>query len=350
MSGTLELTTSIRNTMSAVLPQGARVTIEPGQTKAVPTFILVIHAGSGQHQFLAGWAGEGWPADVERLIAVAPQVEVVFGKRLSSGAKDWLSTHHRGWVDESGDVNVNLKTGLVILREGRVDRIETKSPVRWTETMLAAAEAVLAGVPPTVEAVEQKTGISRGASNNAMANLEKLGLLKRSQGSRGPGSARRVVDPHIFLDQYASAAASLRRKKRVIRLHRLWKDPLEAFESEIALSLDNNAESWAITGAAASVLVAPYLSDVNIVELYVDNNLFANQGLLSEVLGGRVVERGYLIEVRALPTTISAKGPIVHGIHVALLARVYADLLAVGGRSAEAANYLRGAIDVGPPS
>jgi hypothetical protein len=216
--------------------------------------------------------------------------------------------------------------------------------------MLAAAEAVLAGIPPTVEAVEKATGISRGASNNAMANLEKLSLLERSQGSRGPASARHVVDPNIFLDQYATAAALLRVKKRVIRFHRLWKDPLETFETDIASALDNNAESWAITGTAASILVAPYLSDVTVIELYVDDDIFANPDRLARALGGRVVDRGYLIEVRALPTRISARGPTVHGIHVALLARVYADLLAVGGRSAEAAHHLREVIDVGPPS
>jgi hypothetical protein len=54
------------------------------------------------------------------------------------------------------------------------------------------------------------------------------------------------------------------------------------------------------------------------------------------------------MEVRALPTPLGAKGPTVQGIHVALLARVYADLLAVGGRSAEAAQHLREAIGVGP--
>ena len=346
----MDLSLSIRNAMSAVLPPGVRVEVEHGTTKAVPTFILLIHAGTGLHQFLAGWSGEGWPADVERLIAAAPQVEVVFGRRLSRGAKDWLSSHHRGWVDESGDANVNLRTGLVIFREARVPHLEKESPVRWTQTMIAAAEAVLAGVPPTVEAVEPATGISRGASNNALARLEELKLLERPEGSRGPRSARRVVDPDTFLDQYASAAASLGRKKRVIKLHRLWNDPLEAFQFEIASALNNTAKSWAITGAAASALVAPYLSNFTVVELYVDDDLFSNRDQLADTLGGKVVDRGYLIEVRALPTRISAQGPIVHGIHVALLARVYADLLAVGGRSAEAAHYLRENADVGPRS
>ena len=177
-----------------------------------------------------------------------------------------------------------------------------------------------------------------------------MGLLHRSQGTRGKGSARSVVDRDSFIDGYAAAAAILRLRQRVIRIHRLWKDPLEAFESEIGPALDHHSQSWAVTRVAASILLAPYLSDVTVVELYVDDDLFANPDLLAQVLGGRVVERGQLIEVRALPTSMSVKGPVVSGIHLALPARVYADLMAVGGRSAEAAHHLRETIDVGPHS
>jgi hypothetical protein len=350
MAGTRDLATSVRNAAIAALPRGVRVVVKSAQAQVVPTFHVTSHAGSGEHRFLAGWAGEGWPADVERLTAAAPEVDVVFAKQLSRGAKDWLLAHQRGWVDESGDANVSLPTGLIIVREARTRQVKAETTIKWTRTMLAAAEAVLAGVTPTVEAIESATGISRGASANALARMEKLGLLHRSQGTRGRRSARSVVDHDSFIDGYAAAAAILRLRQRVIRIHRLWKDPLEVFESEIALALNRNSESWAVTGVAASILLAPYLSDVTVVELYVDDDLFANPDRLADVLGGRVVDRGQLIEVRALPTPMSAKGPVVSGIHLALPARVYADLLAVGGRSAEAAHHLRETVDVGPHS
>jgi len=350
MAGARDLATSVRNATIAALPAGVRVTVKPGETQAVPTFSVVVHAGSGEHRFLAGWAGEGWPADVERLIAASPEVEVVFAKGFSLGAKDWLSAHHRGWVDESGDANVSLSTGLIIFREGGTRQVKEEAAIQWTRTMLTAAEAALSGVAPTVEAVEAATGISRGASTNALARLEKLGLLKRSQGSRGPGSARQVVDIKSFIDEYATAAGMLRKKQRVIRIHRLWKDSLEELESAIAPALNRKADSWAVTGAAASILLAPYLSEVTVVELYVDDDLFANRDRLAELLGGSVVDRGHRIEVRALPTPMSANGPVIRGVHVALPARVYADLVAAGGRSAEAANHLMETIDVGPSS
>ena len=350
MAGAREIATKVRNATAAALPGGALVAVTPGQAAVAPTFQVTIHAGSGEHRFVAGWAGEGWPADVERLVAGAPDVEVVFAKQLSRGAKDWLSSHQRGWLDQSGDANVNLLSGLIIFREARTRQVRADTPIKWTRTMLAAAEAVFAGVTPTVEAIEAATGISRGASANALARMETLGLLHRLQGTRGRGSARSVVDRDVFLDAYAAAAAALRNPQRVIRIHRLWKDPLEAFASEIGPALTRISESWAVTGAAASILLAPHLSDFSVVELYVDDDLFANPDRLADVLRGRVVDRGQLIEVRALPTTMSAKGPVVGGVHLALPARIYADLLAVGGRSSEAAHHLRETVDVGPHS
>jgi len=57
--------------------------------------------------------------------------------------------------------------------------------------MLAAAEAVLAGVTPTVEAIETATGISRGASANALARMEEVRAVASVAGNErqgiGPG-------------------------------------------------------------------------------------------------------------------------------------------------------------------
>lgn len=346
MPPTVDLVPRVRNAIAAVMPRGVRPEVTPISSETVPTFNVVIHAGSAEHRFVSGWAGEGWPADVKRFIAASPTVEVVVGKKFSRGSKDWMSLHHRGWIDESGDAYLNLKTGLVILRESRTSHEMVESPIRWTKSMLTAAEAVLAGTPPTVEAVEEASGISRGSSNNALSKLESLGLLKRSHGSRGPASARYVANPDALLEAYTAAAALLRARERVVRIHRLWKDALSTFEEEIAPSLNRTSTAWALTGNAASVLLAPYLSDVTIVELYVDDDLFADRDRLSDALGGRPVDRGHVIEVRALPTSMSAMGPTIHGMHVALPARVYADLIVAGGRSAEAAQHLRESVNV----
>jgi hypothetical protein len=134
----------------------------------------------------------------------------------------------------------------------------------------------------------------------------------------------------------------------VIRVHRLWTDPLETFAAEVAPLLSREGVPWAVTGAAASTLLAPYLGDVTIVELYVDKEPVVDRDRLASLLKGRIVDRGHRIEVRELPTSMSASGPDIGGIRVALPVRVYADLLATGGRSAEVAHHLRETMNVGP--
>ena len=338
----------VRIATVAVLPEGLKVAVRPRSTTTVPSFDVTVGAKPREHRFVGGWAGEGWPADVERLAAIAPDLDVVYAKNLSEGSRAWLTQHQLGWVDEAGRANVTLRSGLVVVREARAVIVRPTAQDRWTRTMLAAAEAVLVGIAPTVEAVEVATGMSRGGAANALARLEGHGLLARPGKKRGAGVSRQVVDMDNFVDEYTQAAAGFRSKQKVVLLHRLFKDPLATLASEVGPALRAVGVAWAVTGSAASTLLAPYLGDVTVLELYVGHDLFAERSRLAKLLGGREVERGQRIEVRELPTSMSAKGPVVSGIQVALPARVYADLIAAGGRSAEAAHHLREVRGVGP--
>lgn len=340
----------VQDATLAVLPEGLRVEVHPRPMAGVPAFDVRVQVGRSAHRFVAGWAGAGWPADVQKLVKVAPDLNVVYAKKLSDGARSWLSERHISWVDETGRANLLLESGLVIVREPTATEKQRVVGDHWTNTMLAAVEAVLAGVAPTVEAVEAATGMSRGASANALSRLERRGLLERPARKRGPNAARQVVDVDSLIDQYAEAAAEFRDKQKVVRVHRLWADPLDMLDIEIGPGLTAMGVTWAVTGAAASTLLAPYLSDVTVVELYVDRSLLTVPDRLASVLGGRVVEKGHRIEVRELPTSMSAKGPRIGGVQVALPARVYADLMASGGRAAEAAHHLREVRGVGPGS
>jgi hypothetical protein len=308
---------------------------------------VTVWAGAGEHRFTAGWAGEGWPADVEQLANLTPDLEVVVATRLSAGARKWLSEAGIGWVDEAGHAEIMRPSGLVISREPTHPRTRQRQTLRWTGATFTVAEAALSGTAPTVDAIERETGLSRNATAGALTRLERLGFLDRPNAQRGPMSARHIVDTKAFLDAYATAASERRAKQPVVLVHRLWSDPLETLRDAIAPALNHGSVRWAVTGVAASVLLAPYLSDVTTLELYVEQELSTDQSRLASLLGGRVVEKGHRIEVRELPTAMSAKGPVIDGVQVALPVRVYADLTAAGGRSAEAAHHLRETLHVG---
>lgn len=343
------LAARVRDATAAVLtPLGPKVAAKVRWDGLAPLFDVVASTAGTEHSFSAGWAGEGWQTDVERLVTIAPQLEVVYARRLSEEAKQWLEGRHLGWVDEAGSARITLASGLVVYREPQRSETQSPTPTGWTRTMLAAAEAMLAGVPPTVEAVEDATGVSRGGAANALARLERRGLLDRPPARRGRGVARYIVDLDKLIDEYAEAAATFRAKQPALLVHRLWKDPMDTLATEVGPCLAGADVTWAVTGAAASTLLAPYLGDVTVVELYVGRGLLLARERLAGLLGGREVERGQRIEVRELPTAVSAKGPEVRGIQVALPSRVYADLLAAGGRFAEAAHHLREVRGVGP--
>ncbi|GAC1601665.1 MAG: hypothetical protein NVS3B21_29400 [Acidimicrobiales bacterium] len=343
----------INDAMGGVLgsPPGSRptlcVTPQPGNLASV--YEVTVRVGHFEHRFVAGWAGSGWRPDVERLMAVVT-VQVVFATSLSDEAKDWLRTRGIGWVDETGSANISLATGLLVVRDGSRITPPVGPGDGWTKSMVAAAEAILAGVLPTVEEVESAASISRGASASALSRLETRGILDRPGPKRGRGVARSVVDVDKLIDEYAEAAGRYRSKQKVIRLHCLWADPMRALASEVGPALTSEPARWAVTGPAASTLLAPYLGEVTTLDLYVDHTLFAAPDRLSALLGGRVVDRGHRIEVRELPTSMSAAGPKIDDITVALPARVYADLIAVGGRASEAAHHLREVRGVGPRS
>jgi len=347
-----QLEARVRRILVAVLPGTLRVAVAPRRDGSGPSFDVTVEAGGAHHQFRAGWAGEGWPGDVEKLVHLVPGVEVALAANLSDGARDWLARQGIGWVDEAGHAEIVRPSGLVISREpGSRPSRPGPSSTKWSRSTLAAAEAALSGTVPTVENIETVTGLSRNATATALHKLERLGFLQRPQALRGPMSGRRLADTEALLAAYVDSSADQRSKSPKLLVHRLWVgDALATLRTEIAPALNAAKTKWAATGVAASILLAPYLSDVTTLDIYVDRDLFSDKARLASRLGGRIVERGQVIEVRPLPTSMTATGPIVEGIHVALPVRVYADLLSSGGRAAEAAQHMKEVRGVGSHS
>jgi hypothetical protein len=337
----------VQHAIAAVLPSELRVSLEPVPQSTGGVFDVTVKAGSTAHRFVAGWAGKGWPVDVDGLLSRAPKLDVVVARRLSDGARAKLADRRIGWVDETGQANVVLRSGLVVVRETAGEDLAETVNDRWNQSMLTVAEAILSGVAPTVEAIEAASELSRGASANALKRFEDRGRIGRPGPKRGLRSGRQILDLDAFIDDYVIATADFRRKQRVRRLHRLMADPLYVLEDEMGPVLRSIGATWAVTGAAASILLAPYLSEVGVLELYVDADHF-NGPDLPRYLESREVAKGHVIELRELPTPMSVRGPEINGVQVALPARVYADLNAAGGRFAEAGQHLREVRGVGP--
>lgn len=331
----------LRRATLAIAPRQVQVKVTLGDPIA-PTYDVSIRLGTTTHKMRTGWAGEGWPADVNRLLQVAPDLDAVAAHVASVGARELLDDRGISWFDESGAANVVLPSGLILQREGRPRPASSATTqAAWSNTTIAVAEAVLTKVPPRVNAIQSATELSRGAVAKALGQLERDGVLQR-QVQRGPDSGRRLTSPDRLLDLYASAVARTAKSRPSVFLHRLWNDPLNALTDDLAPALEGAGVSWAATGAAASMLLAPSLTRFTVVELYVDQDLFDDVARLEQVLDARRVERGQRIEVHPSPAPLTtAAGETVDGVRCAPTVRVYADLIAKGGRNVDAAHHLK---------
>ena len=163
--------------------------------------VLSEHDGVGEvkvagRHLRVGWAGEGWTADVRRLLEGDSGLDVVAARRLSPGARATLDEALVGWVDELGNAEIAIGT-MVISRTGRLEVTPVRPP-RWTPGFVSVAEAILCGVGATVAATAHATGLSTGTCTNALRTLTDLRLLE-TDAERGRAAGRRAADRDTLL-------------------------------------------------------------------------------------------------------------------------------------------------------
>ena len=283
------------------------------------------------------WVGEGWLGDVQPLLASRRnRPDIVVARRMSPGARVALSEAGIGWVDQTGAAEIVLGP-IVVSRTGQPVPPATRPP-RWTPSVLAVAEALLCGTRATVAAAGEATGLSTGSCTSALRILTDLGFLS-ARAKRGRASARRVSDEGRLLDAYAAAAASMT-PKASLQIGVTWRDVIVGL-AETGKTWDRARVAWAVTGAAASLMVAPYLASVSSAEVYVEaGSVVELQGVATDA-GLRPIEGGRLT-LRPFPTVTTRRlATEIDGLRVAPWPRIYADLRTTGVRGEESAEHLR---------
>jgi len=313
----------------AVLPRAARVETAPkdsGADVAINGALIEVK-----------WGGEGWLRQVRDLIASSRDLPlIVVARRMSPGARELLGSAGIGWIDETGAAEIAIGS-LIVSRTGQPKETERKGP-RWTRATLAVAEALLCQTRPTVAATKEATGLSAGSCITALKSLTQLGLLN-AEASRGPVSSRRIVDRDRLLDAYSSAVADTKPSAH-LTVGVTWKDIITGL-IEIGQIFDKAGASWAVTGAAASLVLAPYLTNVNAADVFVDAKTASELEAMARDTGLRPIEGGRL---RLLPFPSAAVPRLaerIRDLRVAPWPRVYADLRTTGVRGEEAAEHLR---------
>jgi len=283
------------------------------------------------------WIGEGHLSDARSALGSGPDhPDIVVARRISPGAQKLLSDEGIGWVDETGAAEIAL--GLILVSRTGTRPEAPQETIRWTPSVFAVAEALLCGIRPTVTDAIERTGLSRGGCQKALQFLAKQELLDAAA-ERGRHSARELRDPDRLLEAYA-AAVSEEAPPKCLQVGVTWRDPVATL-SEIGAKWDAIGVKWACTKALAASLLAPFLSEFNAFNVYVDSRSMV--GLEAAALdAGLQILKGGRMTLSPFPTTTSQRlSTRSEGLWLAPWPRVYADLRQVGVRGEEAAEHLR---------
>lgn len=291
------------------------------------------------------WAGEGWPSEVRRAVGDVRKwnrAQVLVAKRLSPASLAWLREIGANWLDGAGLARIVSPTGLLVLREPSeqpVGNSRSEQSFSWTDVRKDVAEVLLAGrtVPRAAE-IAESTGWSAVAVAKALSSFDASGWTAKTGALRGPRAQRHLASPQGLLDAWADAVAT--EKRDAILGHASFKDAVTFLNERLAAHL-RKVGQWAASGWVGAQLIAPHVTSVPTLQLYVDPNTFDAHllGLLASA-EVRIVKEGARIEFwRARPVVLSETQ--VYPTPLVSIPRLYADLNRLGGRAVEAAQTVR---------
>lgn len=313
----------------AVLPSTA--SLQTTRADSVVDFVV-----NGQPIQVA-WIGQGHLADARAALIRRPEANTVFAARhLSPGARAALTDAAVSWVDETGAAEISIGT-ILVSRSGESGGTP-KPTTRWTPAVIAIAETMLCGAKGTQTAMQAATGLSAGSCANALRYLTDQGLLM-STAKRGPTSARRISDLRRLLDAYATAVETQPAGAQ-LQIGVTWQDMLQGL-SALGSRFEKEQLEYAVTGGAAAAVIAPYVTSVPQVTVYVDARTIAELNALAQRLDLRPIDGGRL-KLKPFPSAavqrLATSEPAA--FRVAPWPRVYADLQGEGVRGEEAAEHL----------
>jgi hypothetical protein len=284
------------------------------------------------------WLSVGWPRQVLALLAQPTRPDLVAAPKLSLGARKLLTDSEISWFDGTGAARIHTPNLRVLVETSHNLAKPPRRKLGWTAATLAVSEALLLGHAGTVSNICQATGLAQSTVATSLKFLQEEQLLS-SDFERGRNARRSVVDADDLLDAYAATAQRLR-SPEAIRVGILWRDPQRGV-GELARSWLKQGIRWSATGALAADVIAPHLTEVAPLEIYVkakglaDLRQIALAAGVSERSGGRLL-------LRPFPTTAADALSHLEGkTWVACWPRVYADLRGTGVRGEDAAEHLR---------
>jgi hypothetical protein len=323
-----------------ILRQVPGLTTTPAPTRGRSTDVL-LHFADGRVAVAVEFkqrahAATAWQV-VHQHLALPDVPLVLVAGETTEEARRILRDHGIGVIDGTGNAHLELP-GLLIHLEGRprpAGRGVPRMPTRLSGKAGVVAQLLLLHSDRTWKVVEvaEEAGVSTGLAHRVLDRLEREGILTTE--GRGPRRVRRVLGPAALLDLWAEEHAD--RPRRTFG-YLLAQTPQLLIE-ELGSTLARAGIDYALTGAAAG-LVAPFLTTVPVVDLWV--TAVAGPEDLLGVIGAEAVTTGhnvvFLQDRDDAPLVFREQA---RGLWLANRFRLYVDLLADPRRGREQAQHLR---------
>ncbi len=302
------------------------------------------------------WVGEGLPADARRASGRIDRrideqrgtIPVVTARRLSRGAQEILEAEQLSWADASGRAHLVVPGRLYVTRL-EPSRVEPTRGFAWSAAADAIAETLLTwrmrggsdagALVERVAAVAEAADVSLPHTARVLRQFDEQGYTAKTGAERGSSATREFRDPGRMLSDWVGQYAASGGPGQAIEYHVPWREP-ERSTSLLSTALAGS--QWAVTGEAAADRIAPFLTGVSTLDVYVPARGLA---LATERLGRErdltEVASGGRIRLYPAQPHVFRLAEGTDGVSLASAVRVYADLVRQRGRSAEAGEHLR---------
>jgi hypothetical protein len=259
---------------------------------------------------------------------------LVIADETTAEARTILADHGVALIDGLGNVRIALP-GLLFHREG-TGRASPARPARLTGRAGLVAQALLLDPQRAwkVHDAAKEAGVSAGLAHRVLARLDDEGVLAPE--GKGKYRVRHVTQPGALLDLWSEETA-----ERPVRTpaHLLARTPKQLVE-QLGANLERNDVAYALTGAAAANIVAPFITAVPVAEVWVAATA-APDDLCKAAGADRVVDGHNIVFLQAKDDAPLAFRERVKTLWLANRFRIYADLRRDPRRGREQAANLR---------
>jgi len=313
---------------------------EPRHGAEGPDFVL--HAGGRQTPVMVEVKNRANTATAWQLVRYAQSLRarplLLIAGETTAEARRILAEHGIGLVDGLGNAHVELPGILLHLQAGLKPRPawRTAPPTRLRGKAGIAALALL--LQPDrewrVQDLAAEAHVAAGLAHRVLTRLETDGVVRAD--GKGKKRVRRVSDPAALLDLWTEES-----NEKTARTfgYALAQTPQQLVRT-LSARLEKASIDYAFTGPAAGALVAPFITAVPVVDLYVTEQV-AKHDLLAATDVEEVPDGQNVVFHQGRDDAPLAFRDKVNDIWIVNRFRLYADLRSDPRRGREQAEHLR---------